>query len=130
MIQRVQATKPYSPVKQAAKTTAKAAAAAAVATGGLIYMAKKGKLNPTEGGGVITETIKKGLKVPADFLAGKADKVVGKVLQAEKGSPFVSSILDGARALKGKAEKLELGKKIDTAKDFIESFFNKEKFGK
>ena len=91
-----------------------------------MYLAKTGKLNPTEGGNKAVETVKAALKKPADKIlnSDKFAKVSAKATELlGKGKAKVKAIANSdvvANAKKG----------IDTLKDKIEAKFNPEKFAK
>lgn len=104
-----------------AKNVAKVATGAAVAAGTVLYLAKKGKLNPTEGGNKHVETLKAALKKPADKVlnsdmftkvSGKFSKLTEKI----NDNKIVSNIKDAACYVK------------DVVADKVESIFNKGKF--
>ncbi len=125
MIQPVQNTKPYNPVKKAVKTAAVAAAGA----GAVLYMAKTGRLNPKEGGNKVIEGIKAVLKKPADKVLQKAAPHIEKIKNNEiikniKSSKAYTTIKDIAGNIKG-----EITKKVETLRDFFKSKNNPEKFG-
>ncbi len=123
MIQPVQNTKPYSPVKRAVKT----AAVAAAGVGTVLYMAKTGKLNPKEGGNKIVEGIKAGLKKPADKVLAKAAPYAEKVRNSE----IISKIQSSKAYTNIKTTALDIKGRItgyaETLKDFVESKFNPQK---
>lgn len=118
----------HEPVKKnnTAKKVVATTLGAAAATAGVLYLAKTGKLNATEGGNKTVETIKATLKKPADKilnsktfanLSAKATGLLGKgkeKLNAFKKSDFSQSVIKG----------------VDTLKDKIESVFHPEKFAK
>lgn len=114
-IQPVNSTKQYSPAKKAAKTVAATAATAAVTAGTILFLAKKGKLNPVEGGNKYLEGLKAVLKKPADkvntVLANGATKL-SQTKVGKKAGEMVSVV-------KGKIENLNLGKKAETARKAI-----------
>ena len=106
MIQPVQNTKPYNPVKKAVKTAAVAAAGA----GAVLYMAKTGRLNPKEGGNKVIEGIKAVLKKPADKVLQKAAPHIEKIKNNEiikniKSSKAYTTIKDIAGNIKGEITK-------------------------
>lgn len=135
MIQSVQSTKSISPVK----TAAKAVAATAVATGTILYLAKKGKLNPVEGDNIVIKNVKAGFKKPADFILKKGGNILADLnakIDKNKNFSFIKEKLSniGKKAKDFKQNflnsdfKAEIDKKIDTLQDFVESKFNKAKF--
>ncbi len=135
MIQPVQAQSKTSPVKTAVKT----AAAAAVATGTVLYLAKKGKLNPAEGDNIVIKNVKAGLKKPADYVLNKGGNLINRlnsVIANNEKLSLAKKKIDsiGANVSKLKNDflasdfKAGIDKKVDTLKDFVESKFNKVKF--
>ena len=126
------------------KKIAKAAVATATtaaAVGGVLYLAKTGKLNPTEGGNKVLEFVKKGLKSVADPVLEKLGVLKAKVVASEIAGKAVDkavAIKDGAIGIFGKVK--EGAKKVagfvgaiftngvDKVKNFAESFSNKAKF--
>lgn len=103
---------------------AKAAAGAAgvaVTAGTILYLAQKGKLNPTENGNKHVETLKAAIKKPADKVLNSTvfKKISGKI------SNLAGEIADNKTIanIKTKAAYTK-----DVIADKIESVFNKEKF--
>lgn len=125
----VQVSKPYSPVKKAAKNVVKTALVTTAAAGTIAYLGYKGKLNPVEGGNKILEGAKALLKKPADFLVNKGTGIVNTVNIASKGNPALSSVIDKASGA-FKTVKGFVGNAIDAVKNFAEKNINPEKVGK
>ena len=109
---------------QTTKRVVKSVIGAAAAVGTVLYLAKKGKLDPTENGNKHVETLKAVLKKPADKIlnsktfnkvAAKADKMAH--------SETATKIKDSAKTVWG-----DVTKGISTLMDKIESKFNKGKF--
>lgn len=122
MIQPVQTTQSKSPIKIAAK----AVATATVAAGTILYLAKKGKLNPAEGDNIIIKNVKSGLRKPANFLLNKG----ASLLEASKDkfAKVKETVSNIKKDVMSSDLKGTLDRKLETLKDFIESKFNKEKF--
>lgn len=129
MIQPVQTTKQGNPIKKAAK----AAVATAVAAGGVLYLAKKGKLNPAEGDNFIIKNVKNGLRKPSNFILQKGEALISAMSAkfpkvSKKVANFKKTIIDLKDTAADLKDRIGLDKKIDTLKDFVESKFNKQKF--
>ena len=77
---------------------------AAAATGTVLYLAKKGKLDAVEGGNKYVEKVKAFLKKPADFINGKIADSVKNLQKNEK-----------------------LGKKMETVQKFVNEKIAKAK---
>ena len=135
MIQPVQAKSKTSHVKTAVKT----AAAAAVATGTVLYLAKKGKLNPAEGDNIVIKNVKAGLKKPADYVLNKGGNLINRLNSVIANNEKLSLAKKKIDSIGSNVSKLKndflasdfkagIDKKVDTLKDFVESKFNKVKF--
>lgn len=124
----VQLSKPYSPVKQAAKKIVKTAVVTTATAGAIAYLGYKGKLNPTEGGNKVLEGVKSVLKKPADFILNKGKGIADTVNVAAKGNPVLSEIIDktsnAAKTVKGFVIST-----VETLRDLAEKKVNPEKFG-
>ena len=133
MIHKVQAQSKTNPVKTAVKT----AASAAVAAGTILYLAKKGKLNPAKGDSLVIKNVKAGLKKPADFILKKSKNVKSSIIAQKGKNPGIDFVIDKTKKVKNFAEMLKdkisycyynVAKNIDTYKDIVESKSNNLKF--
>ncbi len=128
--------------KKAHKSSAgKVLASTGVVAGAIassIVLARKGKLNPVEGGNKYIETAKALLKKPADFSSKMVTKAVNKYKIAAKGNYKLSSLVDRPasyirhyqKVIPQKIANIKGGftKFIDTMADKAESCFNRMKF--
>ena len=128
--------------------TARRVVTAAATVGTILYLAKKGKLNPVEGGNKYIEKAKELLKKPADYINGKiaegvkalqknekvgkkmesAQKYVKEKIAQAKANPDVKSLIDSAKVKKSQVVSKIRGT-VDSVKDFVEKEINPEKFG-
>ena len=98
------------------KIVASTVSAAAVA-GGLVYMAKTGKLDAKVGGNLIAETAKTALRKPANFLAKQADIVMAGATAFIEKHPKIDNAISNASEKAANAKDFVSGK-FNAAKDF------------
>jgi len=139
---------PIQPTQNTSKKTVRKVLTAAAATGTILYLAKKGKLNPTEGGNKYVEGLKAALKKPADYINGKiaegvdklqknekigkkmteAQKIVSEKIEQAKANPDVKSAMNFVRVKKAQVVSA-VRNAVDAARNFVEKEINPEKFG-
>ena len=138
---------PIQPTQNTHKSTARKVLTAAAAAGTVLYLAKKGKLNPVEGGNKYIEKVKAFLKKPADIVNAKiaegikalqknekvgkkmeaAQKYVKETVEKAKANPEVKSLIDSAKVKKSQVVST-IRNVVDTAKDYVEKEINPDKF--
>lgn len=119
---RVSSVNQYKP--QTTKKVVKSVIGAAAAVGTVLYLAKKGKLDPTENGNKHVETLKAALKKPADkILNSKVFNNVATKTNKITHSETAVKLKDSAKTVWG-----DITKGISTLMDKVESKFNKGKF--
>lgn len=149
----INSVQPSTPKHTAAKV-AGAVITTAAAAGTVLYLAKTGKLNATEGGNVYLEKAKAALKTPADIANEKIEQALTSLKNNDaiarkmvKAQTFVKNTVKKVKADPKfiNAKKVASAKlhkagdfiasatnkalaSLDTAKDFVESKLHPEKF--
>ena len=150
----VKSVQPSMPHKHTVAKVAGAVVTTAAVAGTVLYLAKTGKLNATEGGNVYLEKAKAALKTPADIANAKIeqalnslknnDAIARKMVKAQnlvkdtvkkvKANPKFINAKKAASAKLNKAGDfmISIANKslaaLDTAKDIVESKLHPEKF--
>ena len=128
MISPVQPTKPYNPVKKAAKVATGVVVTTGLVAAGLAVGAKKGVFNP--GNNKYLNVAKKYMKQAGEFIDTNVGKVAKKVKSYKINDRIVNSkayktVKSGLSSAGKKIKECDLKGKFTNVKDSVSNFFER-----